>query len=87
MWPIALCLLSLTLTVILTSAARKPRIAIVLAAAGLCVALWASCGGGGYSGGGGQQHIAGTPAGTYSLTITASGGNTTQNVKVSLTVQ
>ncbi|HEY6292802.1 MAG TPA: choice-of-anchor D domain-containing protein [Terriglobia bacterium] len=47
--------------------------------------LWASCGGGGSSGGGTIN--AGTPAGTYNLTVTATAGSLTQTVGLTLNVQ
>ncbi|HEV2207408.1 MAG TPA: choice-of-anchor D domain-containing protein [Verrucomicrobiae bacterium] len=43
---------------------------------------WASCGGGG----GGVIHAPGTPAGTYTLTVTATSGSLTHNIHLSLNV-
>jgi N-acetylneuraminic acid mutarotase len=47
----------------------------------------AACGGGGGSGGGGGGTIAGTTAGSYTVTITATSGSTTATGTVALTVQ
>ncbi len=54
--------------------------------------LLASCGGGGTvggssSGGGQQGNSSGTPAGTYTLTVTANSGSTTQTMPLTLVVQ
>ena len=46
-----------------------------------------SCGGGGSGGGGGGGGIAGTTAGTYTVTITANSGTTTATGTVALTLQ
>jgi len=58
-----------------------------LAVAMLSVALWAGCGGGG--GGGGTPTPRGTPAGTYSLTVTGTytSGTTTLQHNVTLTLK
>jgi sugar lactone lactonase YvrE len=50
----------------------------------MSVFLWGSCGGGGSNG---SQSNPGTPAGTYSLTITATSGSITQTAALSLKVQ
>jgi hypothetical protein len=44
-----------------------------------------ACGGGGGSGGGGPS--TGTPVGTYSLTVTGTGGGTSQTIRLTLVVQ
>ncbi|HTA24059.1 MAG TPA: FG-GAP-like repeat-containing protein [Terriglobales bacterium] len=71
---------------------RKPRrfartIAAVLSL--LLVTFLVSCGGGNGSSntGGGGSPYGGTPAGTYTLTVTATMGNTTQSQTLKLTVQ
>ncbi|HEY6272227.1 MAG TPA: choice-of-anchor D domain-containing protein [Terriglobales bacterium] len=68
------------------SLAKRRRPWTLLAVAVLFVIVWASCGGGGGSTGGGSSNP-GTPAGTYSLTLSATGGNQTHTAMVSLTVQ
>ena len=59
------------------------RAGAALALIVLSVALWASCGGGSS---GGAQSNPGTPAGTYSLTISATGGSLTHTATLSLKV-
>jgi len=49
-----------------------------------CALLWSSCGGGGNSGG---QSNPGTAAGSFNVTISATGGGITQSATLSLTVQ
>jgi hypothetical protein len=46
-----------------------------------------ACGGGSSSGGGGGGGHPGTPAGTYSVTVTGTAGSLTHTQPVSLTVQ
>jgi hypothetical protein len=58
----------------------------LLAITALWVTVWASCGSGGGSGGGNGGNP-GTPAGTYNITVTASGGNIQQTTTFRLTVQ
>jgi hypothetical protein len=48
-------------------------------------AAMSGCGGGG--GGGGTVHVIGTPAGTYTVVVAATSGNTTRNFNLTLTVQ
>jgi hypothetical protein len=80
----ALPWLCLLLAALLASLALKSRrlamtaLATVVAA----VVLWAACGGGG----GGSSSQPGTPAGTYSLTLTGSVGGVSRQANVSLTV-
>jgi HYDIN/CFA65/VesB-like, Ig-like domain/Beta-propeller repeat/Cep192 domain 4/Abnormal spindle-like microcephaly-assoc'd, ASPM-SPD-2-Hydin len=67
---------------------RRRRALALLAMAALSVVMWASCGsstvGGGGNGGG---KSGGTPAGTYTITLTSIGGNQTHTTTVSLKVQ
>jgi pseudomonalisin len=54
----------------------------------LTVTLWAAgCGGGGSSSGGGGTSNPGTPAGTSSVTVTATAGSVSNPVQITLTVQ
>jgi len=67
---------------------RKKLIAFCLlglAVAGLLFLV--ACGGGSSSTGGGGGGSAGTPAGTYTVTVTAKSGSVTQQTQVTMTVQ
>jgi hypothetical protein len=68
---------------------RRPKIACVLLFVALVVAALDGCGGGGSSGGGGGGSTTdpGTPAGTYSIQVTAVGGSVSHTVSISVTVQ
>lgn len=68
-------------------ATRKPR--YVLAAQIVFLILFAaSCGGGGGSTGGGTvPQVHGTPAGTYTITVTATSGSVARSTSVTLVVQ
>lgn len=73
------------LTLTLMALVRMSRAARLLALCAAClgVILIASCGGGGGNSGGGTT---GTPAGTYTLTVTASNGSNTQTMNLMLNV-
>lgn len=99
-WPSGLALWLVVLILLLTAAARgqKHRLRWAGIAVLLLVAIViASCGGGGGfgGGGGGPTHNPGTPAGTYSLTLTATGTalaetgivNVVHSTTLTLTVQ
>jgi hypothetical protein len=68
---------------LLFTAPRARRILRVAALVG-GLALLAACGG---SGTGGTQPTSGTPAGTYSVTVTATAGTQTATIVVSVIVQ
>jgi hypothetical protein len=70
-------------------AARRPvwqRAWVPLAVVLLCAALWTACGGGNNVGGGGGGGIPGTPAGTYTLTVTGNMGSSAPEHQVALTL-
>jgi len=64
---------------------KRALLRVPLSTALLLVALWAACGG---SSGGtfAPSPVAGTPAGTYTLTVAASGSGVTTNVTLTLVV-
>jgi hypothetical protein len=85
--PTLLFLMLITVMLLAIAAGRQRarfRLIVALAALVLVSALVA-CGGGG-NGGGGFTPPAGTLAGTYTLTITATSGSLSHNTTVSLTV-
>jgi subtilase family serine protease len=67
----------------------RPRRRSALLAIALCAFLVGEfgCGGGGNSGGGGSQTDPGTPAGTYTITVTGTSGSTTHTATFTLNVQ
>jgi hypothetical protein len=87
-WLLAILAL-LMLPSLATAGGRRawPRAWLGYAGAALLVLTWAGCGGGGSGGGGGGGGNPGTAAGTYALTITATGGSQTHNLTVKLIVQ
>jgi hypothetical protein len=59
---------------------------VPLAALLICAALFTSCGGGTNGGGGAPPPTGGTPAGSYTLTVTATSGNISHSTAVPFTV-
>ncbi len=60
---------------------------MLLALAVTSIVFMVACGGGGSSGGNGGGGSAGTPAGAYTITVTATSGNTVSHQQFPLTVQ
>jgi hypothetical protein len=81
-----LAVLGLLGQAVLFSLRKKRGASALLIITALMVLLWASCGGGN-GGGGGQSSNPGTAAGTFNITLSASGGNITHTTTVALTVQ
>ena len=76
-WLLALMLVTMIAT------ARRKRTALVFAALMMVIMVWSACGGGGTTAGVPR----GTPAGTYTMTITGVSGSATHSTTVSLTIQ
>lgn len=74
--------LAVLMAMAMLAAARRKRTALLLAALMAIMVFWTACGAGGTT----VNVPSGTPAGSYSITITATSGGTTQNSAVSLTV-
>jgi hypothetical protein len=72
---------------IMASMLRRRRVLAVLALAMLSVLMWASCGGGSSTVFTPAQSKPGTPAGTYTLTVTGTSGSITHTITTPLTVQ
>lgn len=81
--PLAVWLLGL-IGLMTVAAARRRRVYASLAGSMLLVLLWAACGGGG--GGGGGTTATGTPAGTYTLTMTATAAGVSRTTSLTLKV-
>jgi hypothetical protein len=81
-WVVWLLMLA-TLSFLVAMRRRRVRFSLaVLAATALLTIAWVACGGGG----GATTTTSGTPAGTYTLTLTATSGSLTNSTTVSLTV-
>jgi hypothetical protein len=83
-WPWALAVFAIVGMVFLTKSASQQPVLRLLWASPFLAILICSCGGG--SGSSGPQNP-GTPAGTYTLTVKATSGNTTQTQNLTLIVQ
>lgn len=68
--PFAVWLMGL-ITLMTLAALRRRRACVGFAVSMLLVVLWVSCGGGGGGGGSPPPPQTGTPAGTYTLSVTA----------------
>lgn len=86
---IGLMALSLIVFAGLRRFARTRSMALYVSAGllGFSFALVAGCGGGGGGGGGGGPTNPGTPAGTYSITVTGTAGSLQNSAPLALTVQ
>ena len=76
-------LLGLLLLLVISTKKRRLKLALGLLAAALLAAALIGCGGGSSSGGGGNS---GTPAGTYTITVTGTSGTLSHTATVSVTV-
>jgi hypothetical protein len=65
---------------------RRQRVAFALLVSALAAAAFGACGGGASVGGGGPTDP-GTPAGTYSVTVSATSGTVSNTANVSVTVK
>jgi hypothetical protein len=83
--PLAVWLLGLMMLVTL-AAPRRRRVYASLAVSMLFVLLWAACGGGGGGGGGTTPPPTGTPAGTYTLTVTGTASGVSRTTSLTLKV-
>lgn len=83
-WPLV-CLLIALAAGALFIGSRKPGVALAMTV--LSCALWAGCGGGSSTTSTKSSAQQRTPAGTYTLTVSAKSGNLVRNVSLQLTVQ
>jgi sugar lactone lactonase YvrE len=83
--PLVVCLLGLKILMAL-AAPRRRRVYASLAVSMLFVLLWAACGGGGGGGAAPTPPQTGTPAGTYTLTITAGASGVSRTATLTLKV-
>jgi hypothetical protein len=77
----------ITLLIVLTPRRTRVRYIGAIVVSGLLLAAMTGCGGGGGGSGGGTVHVIGTPAGTYTVVVTATSGNISRNFNLTLTVQ
>jgi hypothetical protein len=84
-WPWAFAVFGIVGVVFLTKASSQRLVLRLLWAAPLFAILLCSCGGG--SNGPQNPQNPGTPVGTYTLTVTATSGSTTQSQNLTLVVQ
>jgi len=78
-WPWLVALLALLMLVLSLTSRRRIRPALMALVVLLCALLWSACVVG-------AQHITGTPAGSYALTITGTAGTTGSTLSHSLIV-
>ena len=83
-WWMALLLMTILGTLALAS--RRQRVPL-LAGTILLAALAMSCGGGGGGGGSTTTTVPGTPAGTYTITVTGTSGNLSHKATMTMIVQ
>jgi hypothetical protein len=83
--PLAVLLLGL-LTVVTVAVPRRRSVYVGLVASMLCVVVWVACGGGGGGGGTPALPQTGTPAGTYTLTVTGTSSGASRSTALTLKV-